>query len=565
MLKETKLSRKVVALSLGCLVAVGFIATKDRLLRAWHLHKIPRIILVSFDTLNLRFAGPYSDYAEDLTPILDSFAAAGTLFEHAYTRVPITLPAHASLFSGTQPADLGVMINGDHVNDSVTLLAEVLKEAGYRTGAFVSLGVLRREYNLAQGFDHYDDSFKGGVKRWYRRADEIYEAASQWISAQGDHPFFAWIHLSDPHEPYQAIGASVDAQLELDGATVGQWNLTSRERHDVVVEIPPGEHELAWRSLRKPRPEDLGKTSLAVRYLNPEQLASLAIDQEIDLSREFKIKNGWRMRLNNLETKPIQLRLDFDGGIREPPMSEIVEQYRLEVTYADHYLGELRTLLSERNLNDKTMWILVSDHGEGLRFHGVIGHTTFNYEDQLRVLWMMQGPGIPAGQRLGQSPALLEDVMPTLLDLVGIKNPEGMTGVSQAQCIKGNDCPERGIWWTYGASNQRDKISAVTGFQWPYKLIWHERRRHGFFNLIDDPHEEVNLAKKFKRKRSVRPPEYGSLGAYVRQQREILESRMRNRNSLQLAPDQRKMLESLGYLGDLGDDGSVVEREANPQ
>jgi arylsulfatase A-like enzyme len=545
------LSRKLATLSLLVLIAVTVFVSKDWLERAWSLHKTPRIVLVSFDTLNLRFVGPYSDYADKLTPTLESFAASGTLFEHAYTRVPITLPAHASLFSGMQPADLGVMINGDHVNDSLELLPEVLQAAGYETAAFVSLGVLRREYNLDQGFSHYDDSFNGGARRWYRTADEIYEAATAWITDQGERPFFAWIHLSDPHEPYQSIDAASapDAQLELDGEIVGQWNLTSRERQTVSIELPPGNHVLAWRSLRKPRPEDLGKTSLAVRLLNPELLSNWGVDKEVDLSQEFKIKNGWEYELNNSESQPVQLQLEFDGGIREPPMSEILEQYELEVTYADHYLGKLRAVLEERGLDEKTLWVLVSDHGEGLRFHGVIGHTTFNYEDQLRVMWLMKGPGIPENLRLTQSRALLEDVMPTLLDLLKIKLPKSMTGISHKECWRGGSCPDRTSWWTYGASNHRDTLSAVTGYQWPYKLIWHERRRHGFFNVIDDPGEESNLAPDINRKRLAPPPEYNSLGEYVMKQKKELEERMRDRNSVQLGSDQKKMLESLGYLG----------------
>ena len=70
-----------------------------------------------------------------------------------------------------------------------------------------------------------------------------------------------------------------------------------------------------------------------------------------------------------------------------------------------------------------------------------------------------------------------------------------------------------------------------------------------FCSLIDDPGEETNLALKFSGRRSTPPPEYDSLGKYVAQQKEILEGKMQNRHSLQLAPDQKKMLESLGYLG----------------
>ena len=95
--------------------------------------------------------------------------AGGTVFEHAYTRVPNTLPAHASLLTGVEPAELGVMVNGDFVSESVETLPEILSRHGYRTGAFLSLGVLKRQFGLDQGFERYDDEWERNLRRWYRR------------------------------------------------------------------------------------------------------------------------------------------------------------------------------------------------------------------------------------------------------------------------------------------------------------------------------------------------------------------------------------------------------------
>ncbi len=186
---------------LAALVVVGGLALvlawlwRDSLLGLRARWRSPRIVVVSLDTLHVGYTGPYNE-AVETTPTLDRFAAAGVTFDHAYTTVPITLPSHASLFTGRLPPDLGVMVNGDVLNAPVETLAEVLGRYGYRTGAVTSLGVLNRPANLAQGFDHYDDEVGGEWERWYRTADEVVAAARAWVDEVGDEPFFLWLHLS---------------------------------------------------------------------------------------------------------------------------------------------------------------------------------------------------------------------------------------------------------------------------------------------------------------------------------------------------------------------------------
>ena len=106
-----------------------------------------------------------------------------------------------------------------------------MRRFGYRTGAVTSLGVLNEGTNLAQGFSHYDDDMGGEWERWYRTADEVVAAAQSWIDEVGDEPFFLWLHLSDPHEPYLEKGAPPDVRLTLDGESASEWNLTTKEEY----------------------------------------------------------------------------------------------------------------------------------------------------------------------------------------------------------------------------------------------------------------------------------------------------------------------------------------------
>jgi arylsulfatase A-like enzyme len=122
--------------------------------------RAPRnLLLISLDTLRADRLGSYG-YAPAQTPRLDALARSGLRFETATTVVPLTLPAHSSLMTGTFPAWHGVRDNGGfYLGDEQLTLAEVLREKGYRTGGFVGAFVLDRRWGIAQGFDHYFDDF----------------------------------------------------------------------------------------------------------------------------------------------------------------------------------------------------------------------------------------------------------------------------------------------------------------------------------------------------------------------------------------------------------------------
>jgi arylsulfatase A-like enzyme/Tfp pilus assembly protein PilF len=163
------------------------------------------VLLVTLDTTRADRLGCYG-YAGAETPNLDRLAARGVVYERAYTVVPITLPAHATLHTGLLPPEHGLRINGVHrLVDTIPTLAEILKARGYRTGAFVSSLVLDARFGLARGFDAYDDRLGSGSAgpRAERSAAETISAALAWLETDSSRPVFCWVHLYDPHEPYQ--------------------------------------------------------------------------------------------------------------------------------------------------------------------------------------------------------------------------------------------------------------------------------------------------------------------------------------------------------------------------
>jgi len=167
------------------------------------------VLLVTLDTTRADRLGAYGHAAAE-TPVIDALAARGLLFDDASAPTPITLPSHVSILSGTWPSAHGVHDNGLFVlAPRARLLPEVLREHGFRTGAFVGSYVLDARFGLDQGFEVYDDppstraaASRGGANR---PAAAVVDAALAWIAGlRDDERFFAWVHFYDPHHPYEA-------------------------------------------------------------------------------------------------------------------------------------------------------------------------------------------------------------------------------------------------------------------------------------------------------------------------------------------------------------------------
>jgi arylsulfatase A-like enzyme/tetratricopeptide (TPR) repeat protein len=166
------------------------------------------IVVVSIDTLRSDRLPAYG-YTGVATPAIDALARQSIRFERAYTHVPLTLPAHASLLTGKLPAEHGVRDNLGYTLDASKhpTLARRLKERGYATGAFVSSFVLRGASGLADGFDVYDDAIEAGTNpgESQRSGLETLRPASRWLATVKDRPFFLFFHLYEPHAPYAPI------------------------------------------------------------------------------------------------------------------------------------------------------------------------------------------------------------------------------------------------------------------------------------------------------------------------------------------------------------------------
>src|SRR6266567_1280106 len=168
----------------------------------------PSVILITIDTLRADHVGCYGAQMVK-TPTLDALAHDGVVFERAISQVPLTWPSHAVILTGTYPFHNGVQdFTGQPLAQQFRTVSQVFQHAGYATGAVISAFVLDRSWGLGRGFDFYDDAFsaetfqKKDIGLVDRRAGESVAHAIAWLKKTPRRPFFLWLHLYDPHNPY---------------------------------------------------------------------------------------------------------------------------------------------------------------------------------------------------------------------------------------------------------------------------------------------------------------------------------------------------------------------------
>ncbi len=165
------------------------------------------VLLITLDTTRADHIGCYGRDGA-LTPVIDGLAKSGVQFQHAYAPIPLTLPSHASMFTGLYPPEHGVRTNGkNRLSDEPKVLAGSFAEKGYATAAFVASFVLDGKFGLTRGFQNYDDDWTGTAPadealHRSRDGDIVTSRALKWLGENAEKPFFCWVHLYDPHTPY---------------------------------------------------------------------------------------------------------------------------------------------------------------------------------------------------------------------------------------------------------------------------------------------------------------------------------------------------------------------------
>lgn len=218
----------------------------------------PSVVLITIDTLRADHLGCYG-YQQIKTPNIDALAGDSSRFTRAFTAVPVTLPSHSAMLTGTYPMLSGMHdFSANKLSPQQPTLASVLKQSGYSTGAIVASAVLDSRFGLNQGFDFYYDHFdfsrleEANLDQMERPGNVVVDQALDWLNANWNKKFFLWVHLYDAHHPYvppepfrtQYADHPYDGEIAFDDAQVGRLLqfLKSKGVYEKSVIVLAGDH-----------------------------------------------------------------------------------------------------------------------------------------------------------------------------------------------------------------------------------------------------------------------------------------------------------------------------------
>jgi arylsulfatase A-like enzyme len=398
------------------------------------------LLVVTLDTTRADRLGCYGHKAA-ATPTLDALAARGLRFTQATSTVPVTLPSHATMFTGFDPPHHGVRNNSEYrLAASHETLAERLRAAGYDTAAFVAAFVLDARFGLDQGFAHYDDRVEAAQGAAFaqgnneRRADAVTDAALAWLGRERRAPFFAWVHYYDAHATYR----------------------------------PPAPHDARFKDA------------------------------------------------------------PYDG----------------EIAFMDAQLARLLRALDERRLRERTLVVVLADHGESLGEHGEATHGVFVYESVLRIPLIVAGP--PA---VVPKPTVIDglvstvDLTPTVLDLLGVPSKAEFDGLS----------------WASAKPDRRRVVyveSLLPYLDYGWAPLFGLRRPHDKYILAPRP-EYYDLTADPAEKTDLRAAAKGERRATVERLATIMRAALERQPALAAPTNTQEAevgerLRALGYVGGAG-------------
>jgi arylsulfatase A-like enzyme len=547
----------LIALFLLALILAG--------LAAWHFHYSFRhynVLLITIDTQRADYLSCYNPKGPP-TPNIDRIAKNGVLFRNAYCLIPITLASHTAILTSRSPHMTKVFNNGYIFDHHVPMVTDLLKPKGYTSAAFVSLGVLKAEYGLASGFKYYQDNFDR-VNRHYKFASEVNVDVLPWLDKQRNSRFFAWVHYSDPHEPYIPIDAPPDTEVRINGSLYGRYCITKKEKETLNFIAKPGENQIEFVALaeRAPKKIQLAESKRFLDrtiYVSPSDGIDLVFGDDW---QSIKLKTGLDARyfaekavlkVMNRQGKPVAMTIRFSGGIWGQRLEVTRQNYVKEVQFVDTHIGKVWDKLVQLGLDKSTIIILTADHGEGLKTHGILGHVDRLWNEIIHVPLIIYYPNL--GHRGTEATPLVNhlDIMPTILDLLHIENKQPMEGESLKRYVSRSPLDwlmsrkvkrETTFAYTFEPEARENSFAVTNGktkvIHTPKKPIWQWEA----YDLLVDPLEKRNLNKTNHERFLALSPWQSLLEGF----RNEAESVQRAQRSPAMDEQQREMLRNLGYV-----------------
>ena len=337
----------------------------------------PNVLIYMVDTLRANHTSLHG-YNRRTTPFLSKLAGEGIVFEDCQAQATWTKPSVASLMTSLYSFTHGISMDTDTIPKGATTLAQQMRAAGYVTASVIANPFAGRVTGLERGFDYLME-YPVVQRQRTDAADRGTDSAAlnrvvfPWLERHRHEPFLLYVHSTDPHAPYR----------------------------------PPSEFEK--------------------KYANPAETP--AFNREYGAMRELRQYGGGAV----VGRKDLVAK----GVNPEQWIRQAVDRYDGEIEHNDRSFAALIGKLAELRVLDDTLVVFVSDHGEEFLDHGWTGHGHSLYDELTHSVWLMWNRKLLPAPRRIKEPVQLIDVMPTLLELTGIR-PEGiMQGVSVMPLIKG--------------------------------------------------------------------------------------------------------------------------------
>lgn len=414
----------------------------------------PHIILICTDTLRADHLGAYG-YSKDTSPWLDEWATAAILFETAYSPTSTTNPSHSSLFTSLYPTTHGIWGNKNYeLPPEAVTLAEILQDAGYQTAAFTSVWHLAFELNgLGQGFE-----FHWGSNTWtdnraavsgsslFKRLRSLYQR------------FFAKLDRGKKAGQIPAEETNRRVLTWLDRERDGRPLFLFVHYFDTHIPYSPPERYLS--DFYRGDPRDPDHRSMESIDLHPDQLP---------------VFETWLEGITDIQ----YVEALYDASIR----------------YLDDQLRSLAEELMERGLWEDSLVIFTADHGESLTEHGIYFDHLGLYEPSVRIPLLIRAPGWTS--RRIASPVNLVDLLPTILDLVGLPTSPAFEGISLLGHMGGNVQRPKNqpIFMEHAHVAALGIRLGHWKYIYPLDAYYQMSKQEELFQLSQDPGEENNLAQ----------------------------------------------------------------------
>ncbi|THB77203.1 MAG: DUF229 domain-containing protein [Desulfobulbaceae bacterium] len=453
---------------------------------------LPNIIYIWIDTLRADGLGFYGNERE-LSPNLDQLAEESIVFMNQHTPHTVTLSSFSSIITGLYPFSHGVLnISKDKLPIQVKTFAQVLKMHGYQTSWFGPLEDphLDPEVGFGWGFDKIDE-FDSNFGLAFG-TDKIL----QEIERLKDQRFFINFHTYFVHAPYIPSEEYRFAFTEKkDYGVIESWEGIEAATVRNIKQAIETEDGMAYWILEKELADEMREADL---FTDDYRTSARKI-------QDYLLERNLFHRYNNIFSLSYQNSIDQSN----PEVLEYVRAlYDATVLEFDQeVIGPLVERLKEMGLYDKTMIIVCSDHGEEFGEHGELGHGRSLYQEVTHVPFFFKPAGDHVHQKIYERSQTV-DIMPTILDLIGIRIPHQIDGQGKnfAPLIR-NEAGFEPRKYLYGQMNYHESISSddwkLHIFRGYHELPWFGEAiniaifgKRELFNVKNDPTEQINLLKK---------------------------------------------------------------------